>query len=258
MIFDPSWLGLVLAAFFAGFVDAVAGGGGLIQVPALLGAMPESPTATLFGTNKLSSIFGTASATLRYVRRIAVPWVLVLPAALAAFVFSFAGAASVAWFPPAVARPVVFVLLVGVILYTLLQPALGLEERRSCLAIRHERLAAIAVGALLGFYDGFFGPGTGSFLIFAWVRFFGMDFLKASVSAKVVNLSTNAAALSFFIPAGHVFWALGGLMALANVAGAQLGARAALRGGSLWVRRVFLLVASALVLKIGFDLFKIW
>ena len=247
--------GLVVAAFFAGFVDAVAGGGGMIQVPALLGALPEAPTATLFGTNKIASIFGTASATWRYLRRIAVPWRLVGPAALMAFAFSFVGAASVAWFPAAVVRPVVVVMLVGVILYTLAQPHMGLEGGRAIFR-SGERGWGMAFGALMGFYDGFFGPGTGSFLIFGFVRAVGMDFLRASASAKVVNLATNAAALSFFIPTGHVLWMVGLAMAVTNVAGAQLGARVALRGGSAWVRRFFLGISIALVIKVGLDLFR--
>ena len=247
--------GLILAAFFAGFVDAVAGGGGLIQVPALLSALPEAPTATLFGTNKIASIFGSASATWRYLRRIAVPWALIAPAALAAFAFSFVGAASVAWFPPNVVRPVVFVMLVVVIAYTLAQAHMGLEGGQRLLR-GSERGWAIGFGALMGFYDGFFGPGTGSFLIFGLVRGFGMDFLRASASAKVVNLATNAAALTFFVPTGHVLWMVGLAMAVTNVLGAQLGSRLALRGGSAWVRRFFLGISIALVVKVGFDLFR--
>lgn len=246
-------LSLVMAAFFAGLVDAVAGGGGLIQVPALLGVMPQMDTATLFGTNKLSSVFGTASATWRYVRRVTVPFRVVVAASVAAFVFSFVGAALVSLFPAGLIRPVVFGLLVAVVIYTLWQPDLGVTDSKP-LVVGHVVPWALLCGAILGFYDGFFGPGTGSFLIFCFVRVFGFDFLRASVSAKVVNLSTNVAALSFFVPTGHVLWVIGFSMAVANVLGAQAGAHAALRGGSKWVRWCFILMSCCLILKVGASL----
>jgi uncharacterized protein len=244
---------LILAAFFAGFVDAVAGGGGLIQVPALLAGMPTHAPSVLFGTNKLSSVFGTASATWRFMRRLPIDWRVVGPAAASAFVFSFIGAACVTLFPRDLIRPVVFVLLVFLVAYVIWQPSFGLAKAE------HQKAptslwAALLVGVVLGFYDGFFGPGAGSFLIFCFVRFFGMDFLNASGSSKVVNLATNAAALTYFLPTGNVLLMLGLGMALANVLGAQLGMRAALRGGSVWVRRVFLVVSLVLIAKVGRDL----
>jgi len=245
---------LLAAALFAGFVDAVAGGGGLIQVPTLLMALPAESPATVFGTNKLASIFGTGNAALRYARRIALPWGIALPAAVAAFVFSFAGAAAVAWLPKDVVRPLVLALLVLVMLYTVVKPNFGaLAGER--LAPHLERRFALLAGASLGFYDGFFGPGAGSFMIFAFVRFFRLDFLHASGAAKVVNFSTNAAALAYFVPSGHVLWMIGLAMAAFNIAGALLGARLALRHGSGFVRGVFLVVASLLIARLGYDTF---
>ena len=186
---------LLVAALFAGFVDAVAGGGGLIQVPTLLVTLPTESPATVFGTNKLSSIFGTGNAALRYARRIALPWRIALPAATAAFVFSFGGAAAVSWLPKEVVRPLVLGLLLVVLIHTVSKPEFGVVAGAR-LAPRLERRWALLVGALLGFYDGFFGPGTGSFLIFAFVHLFRLDFLHASSVAKVVNFATNAAALA--------------------------------------------------------------
>ncbi len=245
---------LLAAALFAGFVDAVAGGGGLIQVPTLLMALPAESPATVFGTNKLASIFGTGNAALRYARRIALPWGIALPAAIAAFVFSFAGAAAVAWLPKDVVRPLVLALLVLVMIYTVVKPNFGaLAGER--LAPHLERRLALLAGAALGFYDGFFGPGAGSFMIFAFVRFFRLDFLHASGAAKVVNFSTNAAALAYFVPSGHVLWATGLAMAAFNIAGALLGARLALRHGSGFVRGVFIVVASLLIARLGYDTF---
>ncbi len=245
---------LLLAALFAGFVDAVAGGGGLIQVPTLLVTLPAESPATVFGTNKLASIFGTGNAALRYARRIALPWGIALPAAAAAFVFSFGGAAAVAWLPKEFVRPLVLVLLVLVMVYTASKPEFGVVSgaRMSPLA---ERRGAMLVGAVLGFYDGFFGPGAGSFMIFAFVHWFRLDFLHASSAAKVVNFATNAAALAYFAPAGHVLWLTGLAMAVFNIGGALLGARLALRHGSGFVRWVFLVVASVLIARLGYDTF---
>jgi uncharacterized membrane protein YfcA len=245
---------LLAAALFAGFVDAVAGGGGLIQVPTLLMALPAESPATVFGTNKLASIFGTGNAAIRYARRITLPWGIALPAAAAAFVFSFVGAAAVAWLPKDVVRPLVLALLVLVMIYTVVKPNFGAIAGER-LASHPERRLALLVGATLGFYDGFFGPGAGSFMIFAFVRFFRLDFLHASGAAKVVNFSTNAAALAYFVPSGHVLWMIGLAMAAFNIAGALLGARLALRHGSGFVRGVFIVVASLLIARLGYDSF---
>lgn len=245
---------LLAAALFAGFVDAVAGGGGLIQVPALLVALPAEAPATVFGTNKLASIFGTGNAALRYAKRIALPWSIALPAAAAAFAFSFVGAMAVAWLPRDFVRPLVLALLVLVLLYTMVRPAFGVvsgARRRP----EEERPRALLTGAILGFYDGFFGPGAGSFMIFAFVHWFRLDFLHASSAAKVVNFATNAAALAYFIPSGHVLWMTGLAMAAFNIAGALLGARLALRHGSGFVRGVFIVVATMLIARLGYDTF---
>jgi uncharacterized membrane protein YfcA len=245
---------LLLAALFAGFVDAVAGGGGLIQVPALLVALPGEAPATVFGTNKLASIFGTANAALRYARKISLPWGLALPAAAAAFLSSFAGAMAVAWMPREVVRPLVLGLLVLVLVYTVVKPGFGVISGAR-LAPGQERPRAMLMGVVLGFYDGFFGPGAGSFMIFAFVHWFRLDFLHASSAAKVVNFATNAAALAFFAPSGYVLWITGFGMAVFNIAGAVMGSRLALRHGSGFVRGVFIVVASLLIARLGYDTF---
>jgi uncharacterized membrane protein YfcA len=246
------WLLLLPAAFLAGLVDAVVGGGGLIQIPALFAAYPQAAPATVFGTNKMSSICGTFSATARYLRQVQVPWRLALFAAASAFVFSFLGAMSVALLPKEWARPLVLVLLVGVAAYTFLRKDFGIEDKRLDHG-RHHLAGALLLGAGIGFYDGFFGPGTGSFLLFLFVRFFGLGFLRATSAAKIVNLSTNAAALLYFGPAGHVLWVLALTMALCNVAGAQVGSILAIRHGSAFVRQLFLVVVVVLIAKFGWD-----
>lgn len=243
---------LAIAALFAGFIDAVAGGGGLIQVPALFNALPNESAATIFGTNKGASIVGTGNAAWRYARRIEIPWKLAFVAASAAFAFSFLGAMTVAWLPKAVVRPMVLVLMITVVLYTAFKPDFGRVQRKSKVT-GHETPWAVVIGAALGFYDGLFGPVAGSFMIFAFIGIFGLDFLRASAVAKVVNLSTNAAALSYFVPTGHLLITVTLTMAVFNVAGAYVGTRLALRHGSTFVRGVFLAVSTVLIGKFGYD-----
>jgi uncharacterized membrane protein YfcA len=249
---DPELLVLVAGAFLAGAVDAVVGGGGLIQVPLLFAALPAASAASLFGTNKISSIFGTSVAALRYARNVAMPWRIVLPAVAAALFLSYLGAMTVAVLPREWLRPIILGLLIGVALHVLRRPELGVEA-----ADRAPRpsdpAAAAGIGGALGFYDGFFGPGTGSFLIFLFVRVFGLDFLSASAAAKAVNWATNLGALLYFLPHGHALWNLGLAMAAFNIAGAWVGSHLALRHGSRFVRVVFLLVASVLIAKFAYD-----
>jgi uncharacterized membrane protein YfcA len=245
---------LCAAAFLAGLIDAVVGGGGLIQIPALFSVLPQFMPATVFGTNKLASIFGTSSAALRYARRIDVPWRAALPAALSAFFLSYLGAMTVSLMPKEWLRPLVLLLLVVVTAYTYARKNLGTEDQRRTHGGR-DMAMAVLFGGVLGFYDGFFGPGTGSFLIFVFVRFFGLDFLRASVSAKIVNAATNLAALLYFGANGHILWWHGLIMAVFNIGGSLLGSHLALRHGAAFVRRTFLVVAVVLIIKFAWDTF---
>lgn len=246
--------GLAVAALFAGFIDAVVGGGGLIQIPALFSALPREIPATIFGTNKFSSVFGTANAAWRYARRVEMPWRTTLPAAFAAFACSYLGALAVAWLPPAMLRPLILLLLVGAAAYTFSRRDFGTMHRPRHTG-RREFAYALVLGGAIGFYDGFFGPGTGSFLIFLFVRFFGFDFLHASAASKVVNVATNLAALGFFIPNGHFLPLLAALMAACNVLGSFIGTHLALRSGSGFVRKVFLCVVAVFIVKFAHDTF---
>lgn len=240
-------------AFLAGALDAVVGGGGLVQLPALLVVLPQAPVVSLLGTNKLASVVGTGSAAVTYSRRVPVDRRTAAWMAGTAFLGSAAGAFVATQVSGDVLRPVVLVALVGVLGYTLRSPSLG-EVEQLRLAARAQRLVAVGGGALIGFYDGFLGPGTGSFLVFLLVGAVGLSFLHASATAKVVNTATNLAALALFALGGHVYWALGAAMAAANLAGSQVGARLAIRRGSGWVRRVFVGVVSALILRLAYDL----
>lgn len=246
---------LGLAAFFAGFVDAVVGGGGLIQIPALFAAYPQGLPATLFGTNKLASVVGTASAAVQYARRVAVPWAVALPGALAALIGSWFGARAVAYLPVELLRPVILVLLILVAIYTFMRKDFGTVSREAE-AGRNPVLVATLIGGGIGFYDGFFGPGTGSFLIFLFVRCLGMDFLRASVTAKILNVATNVAAIAFFALNVAILWKVAAVMAVCNLSGAVTGSRMALRHGTAFVRKMFLGVVGALILKMGYDLLR--
>ena len=254
MSIEPTWLIAALCgfAFLAGFLDAVVGGGGLIQVPALLILMPDTAIATLLGTNKCVSIFGTSAAVWQYSRHVQLPWHAILPTALTALLFGYAGAATVSHLDPRALRPLILIVLVVVLAYTLWRKDFGALH-----APRLGRIAQIgaglATGAAIGFYDGFFGPGTGSFLVLAFVALFGFSFLHGSAAAKIVNAVTNLAAIAYFVPRGHVIPSLALPMAACNLAGGLIGSRLAIRRGSGFVRVLFLVVVGLLIVRFAFD-----
>lgn len=240
-------------AFCAGMVDAVVGGGGLIQIPALVNAFPNAPIATLFGTNKLSSVCGTAVAARTYIGKVQLPWKLVLPAAASAFAMSFLGAATVSLVPQSWLRPVVLVLVVVMAFYIFHKKDFGTLSRAMHIGNR-EKVLAVLIGGAIGFYDGLFGPGTGSFLIFLFVRYFAFDFLQASASAKFVNIATNLAALLFFIPSGNMIYTVAIPMIAFNMLGAFTGTWVALKRGAGFVRVLFLCLLVILIFKLAYDI----
>lgn len=245
---------LAAAAFLAGMVDAVVGGGGLIQIPALFSALPNTAPATLLGTSKFAGIWGTGAAALGFARRVKLQWSTAVPAATAAFALSFVGAYTVTHIPPDFIRKILPFVLLAVAVYTYRKKDFGSIHAPLHVGSK-EKLFAILVGGSIGFYDGFFGPGTGSFLVFLFVRFFGFDFLGASAVAKVVNVACNLSALLWFGYSGHLLWQLGAVMAICNVLGSLIGIRLALKHGAGFVRKLFLLVVSGLILKTGYDAF---
>lgn len=245
---------LAAAAFLAGMIDAVVGGGGLIQIPALFSALPNTAPATLLGTSKFAGIWGTGAAAVGFARRVKLQWSTAVPAASAAFILSFAGAYTVTHVPPDFIRKLLPFILLAVAAYTYRKKDFGSIHAPLHVGSR-EKLFAILIGGGIGFYDGFFGPGTGSFLVFLFVRFFGFDFLGASAVAKVVNVACNLSALMWFGYSGHLLWQLGAVMAVCNVLGSLIGIRLALKHGTGFVRKLFLLVVSGLILKTGYDAF---
>lgn len=245
---------LVLAALVAGWIDAVVGGGGLVQLPALLLVPGVSPVQAL-ATNKLASIFGTTTSALTYHRRVRPDLRTALPMAAVALAGSFVGASVASLLPAAVFKPVIVVALVGIAAFTLLRPSLGEVTALRHTGRRHHGIAAL-VGLAIGFYDGILGPGTGTFLVFAMVGLLGYDFLSSSAKAKIVNVATNLGALLFFAPHGSVVWGLGLVLAAANVLGGYVGSRTATARGSGFVRVAFLVIVSALILRLGWDVWS--
>lgn len=245
---------LAIASGFAGFVDAMAGGGGLIQLPALIVGLPNKELPLILGTNKVPSIFGTAAAARNYFKNIKPDIPLTLSMMGPAFIGSMGGASLAAAVPKDFFKPFIVCLLIAVAIYTWVKPELGMNEN---LKYTHKkRLAIVAlIGLLIGFYDGIFGPGTGTFLVFFLVSGIGYAFLKASGTAKLVNISTNAGAILSFQLTGHIWWQLGLLLAFANVTGAIIGSRLAIKGGSPLVRKVFLAVTFLLIARVAWDTF---
>ncbi|WP_345159372.1 sulfite exporter TauE/SafE family protein [Pontibacter saemangeumensis] len=245
---------LCLFAFLAGFIDSVVGGGGLIQLPALFIFLPGLPVPTIFGTGKLASIAGTTAAMLRYVRSVRINYIAILPAAGVAFVFSFLGARALSHLDAGLLKPLILLLLILVAIYTFIKKDFG-SLHAPKLTLAKEKLYGLVVGMVIGFYDGFFGPGTGSFLIFVFIGVFGFNFLAASAAAKVVNVATNLSALLYFGYKGYILYEVAVPMAVCSVLGSQLGTRTALKRGTAFVRVLFLVVVTGIILKFGYDLY---
>jgi uncharacterized protein len=244
---------LILAAFAAGWVDAVVGGGGLIQLPALLIGLPDStPPATILGTNKISSVWGTATSSVTYAVKVRPDWRTIVPLVVASAVGSALGAQLARFLPREYFTPIVLVALVVVGTYTWRRPELGLTSQRKHDGRAHYgRTAAIGLG--VGAYDGFLGPGTGSFFVILLVGVLGYAFLEASAKAKIANLVTNLSAIAVFAASGSILWVLGLVMGAANLLGGLLGSRTAISRGNAFIRKVFLVVLLGLIVRLAYD-----
>lgn len=255
------FLTLTVVAFLAGFVDAVVGGGGLIQLPALFVFLPPSLAAqipSVMGTNKFSSIWGTSAAVIQYARSVPLNWRLLFPTSVVALIASWLGARTLKHLAMTNREPLtiaVLVLMIVVAIYTFIRKDFG-KWQRPPPSEKKQFWFGLAVGSVIGFYDGFFGPGTGSFLIFGFVALFGFDFLRASASAKIINLATNIAAVAYFASTGHILYQYAIPMAAANVLGAVIGSRMAVLKGSGFVRPFFLTVLVLLILRFGYETLK--
>jgi hypothetical protein len=248
---------LALAGLTAGFVDAVVGGGGLVQLPALLLGLPHAAPVEVLATNKLASICGTTVSSATYYRRIRPDPRTFLPLMLLAFAGSAVGAVVASQIPRSAFSPIVLAALVLVGAYVVFKPAVGEITTLRFAGHRHTA-AAMATGLAIGFYDGALGPGTGSFFVFTLVGLLGYNFLEASAKARLANWATNLAALCVFVPQGAVLWKVGLVMGLANLAGGYLGARTAVARGSRFVRIFFIVVVSAFIVRIGGEVLGVW
>lgn len=246
---------LCLAAFAAGFIDAIVGGGGLLQTPAILLILPHYPVATLLGTTKIPSLAGTSIAAYKYSKQVKFNYKVLLACAVMALLAALLGAYSVSMINNQVIKPVILVVLIGVAIYTYFNKQFGIQKHKSHSVAQQVTLATV-FGLIIGFYDGLIGPGTGSFLILVFIAVLGFDFVGASAHAKMVNIATNLAAILYFSSTGHILFQYALPMAAFNIAGAFFGARLALLKGNKFVRIFFLIVVFGTILKFAFELLK--
>lgn len=248
---------LALSAFTAGFIDAVVGGGGLIQTPFLLITFPKMSLPILFGTNKIAALAGTSIAAFNYAKKITFNYKLLFVIALSCFISSFLGAKLVNQIDTNLLKPIVLVILIVIAVYTFFKKNLGSHETKE-LTLNKQMLYGSCIGLVVGFYDGFFGPGTGSFFVLGFVIILGFEFVKASAYAKIVNCITNISALTVFIKQGHYILHLAILLAVFNIIGSFIGSHMALKKGNGFVRVIFLVIVSVMILKYGYDVLSVY
>lgn len=241
------------AAFLAGFIDSIAGGGGMVQVPALLFLYPNYPLASLLGTNKLAMMFGTSISAFHYVKALKINLTKIIPTLTAAFLGAILGASLVSHLDQTLAKTLAMVLLILIGIYLILRKQFGLKDSQKDLSNLKLQGVSILIGFCCGAYDGFLGPGTGSLLIFAYITLLGFSFLRGSAYSKLINLTTNIAAFLYFAFHGQVFYKMGLAMMGFNVLGNYVGARLAIKHGSGFVRILFLMILLAIIIKLLSD-----
>ncbi len=248
------YLILLPVIFIAGFVDAIAGGGGLLSVPAYMAT--GLPPHFVLGNNKFSSTFGTLLSTYRYNKRKMPDYRIALPGALFALVGSHLGTRTVLLIDPHFLNYVLVVLIPAITLFVFLRKNTGKVKKDLSLSRVQILIMASVAGLVIGFYDGFFGPGTGSFLIFGYTVFLGCDFVGANANAKIVNLASNVAAMITFLLNGKVILAIGVPAAICGIAGNYLGSRLVIRNGVKIIRPIFLIVLTLLFIRIIYNLIQ--
>jgi uncharacterized membrane protein YfcA len=254
---DPGLFALLIAAaIFAGWVDAVVGGGGLIQLPVLLVAFPTAPTALMLGTNKMASVFGTATSAIAYARKIKLEHRLLWPTVGLALLGSGAGALAALSVSSDALKPIIIAVLLAVLVLVVAKPQLGLEARPELHTRWRGAAVMVVCGLVIAFYDGIIGPGTGIFLAVAFTSILGMDFLAAAAHTKVVNVTTNLGALVVFAAQDNIWWLLGAVMGLGTMLGAWFGAHTAMSKGSKFVRVVLVIVVLALLARLSWDVYS--
>jgi len=244
---------LCIAAFAAGFVDAIVGGGGLIQTPAALVILGTYPVSSVLATVKIPSFTGTAFAVAQYLKRVPIRWKLLAPMCTVALISAYTGSQLLLYVNNSFMKPVLLVVLSIVAVYTYTKKDFGQQQQKR--APKNETGYAILISAVVGFYDGFIGPGTGSFFILLFISLLGFDFLRASTYAKLVNSATNLGSIILFVIHGKVIWLIALPMAVCNALGGILGARLAIVKGNGFIRVFFLVVVAATLLRFAYDLF---
>jgi uncharacterized protein len=242
------------ASFIAGFIDAIVGGGGLVQTPVLFMSFPHLPVASLLGTTKIPSFSGTSVSLYQYSKHVSIQWKLVFWIALAAFLASMLGSRTVTLVSNDAFKPIILVALIGVAIYTYSKKNFGQHEKKD-LSFYQALARGVISGLLIGFYDGFIGPGTGSFLVLLFIGLLGHDFMHASAHAKTVNLATNSASIIYFASTGNIIYELAIPMAACNMLGGWVGTRFALLKGNAFIRIFFLLIVTGTILRFGYDVF---
>lgn len=245
---------LCLASFVAGFVDAIVGGGGLIQTPIALILLPNINIASVIGTLKIPGFSGTFMATYHYLKSAMVNWALFLVMAIISFCFAYLGSSLLNIMQNDFMKPLLFILLILLLIYTYFKKDFG-QFHRNKLSSKQLYIYGSVICVFLGFYDGFIGPGTGSLLIMAFIAILGFDFLQANIYAKMVNLATNMGSITLFVLKGKIIWSIAIPMAVCNVTGSWLGARLAIAKGNGFIRVFFLFVVGLALLRFGYDVF---
>jgi hypothetical protein len=252
---DYALIALCAFGFLAGLVDSIVGGGGLVQVPAFFVLYPHLTVPNIIGTNRLASAVGTAVAAANYARSVTIPWRIALWAGVAASVCSFLGASVQSLLPSSALKPVILVLIIGIAWFTYRRKNFG-ETEHHRVPVEHIPWYAAGIGAALGFYNGFVGPGTGSLLVFGFVSVIGYQFLRASAISKIINVVADVSSLGFFLWHGDVLFHLALPLMACNVAGSYVGSRLAVLRGNGFIRQVFLVVVVGIILRFAWDVLK--
>ena len=246
---------LAIASGFAGFVDAMAGGGGLIQTPMGFILLPNLPVATIIGTLKIPSFSGTFFAAFQYLKKIEMNWKLLIIMMVLAVPSAYLGSTLLVYMSNDFMKPLLLVILSLLLIYTYVKKNFGMNADKSHSPIK-QLSYAVLISIIIGFYDGFIGPGTGSFLVLAFVVILGFDFLQASANAKMVNLATNFGSICLFIIKGKIIWMIAIPMAICNALGGYIGAKLAINKGNKFIRIFFLVVVLCTLFRFAYDVFQ--
>jgi uncharacterized membrane protein YfcA len=245
---------LCLAAFFAGFVDAIVGGGGLIQTPMGLILLPNLPVSTVIGSLKIPAFSGTSFAAYQYMKRVVINWKLLIIMMVVACPSAFLGSTLLTYVSNDFMKPLLLIVLSLLVIYTYAKKNFGQHQEKN-ISPKTQIFNAVAISFIVGLYDGFIGPGTGSFFVVAFIAIMGFDFLHASANAKMVNLATNFGSICLFMFKGKIIWAVALPMAICNAIGGWFGSKLAINKGNGFIRIFFLVVVIGTLMRFAYDVF---